>query len=366
MLSITSLGEARDFVRGATILGTGGGGDPREGLALLERVLSDGKRINLVDLKELKRGSLLVVPYYVGTIAPEAKTKKSVKIEKPIEVAFQEMERILGREISAVVACELGGFNASVALYMGAYMNLPIVDGDLLGRAAPELHQCTVHIFGIPMYPSVIVSETGNKIVVYEYCDIDDYESIARYLSVLSGRFVAVVDTPLKVEDAEKVLVRGTMSLCLKLGKESRLAKERGSNPIAEVIRFLNGWKIFKGVVKSYEYRDEKGFLMGEAVVEGINEWKERRLKTWIMNEHLMAWIDEKPAVMAPDLIIFMSDDGEGVTNSDLKVGMRVNVVAAKAPEIWRTEKGLKLFGPRKFGFNYDYVPVEELLEGLA
>ncbi|MCS7132431.1 MAG: DUF917 domain-containing protein [Aigarchaeota archaeon] len=362
MLSVTTLEEARDFVRGATILGTGGGGDPGEGLALLEEALSSGKRISLVDLKELEKGSLLVVPYYVGTIAPEAKTRKPVKIEKPIEVAFQEMEHILGGEISAVVASELGGFNASLALYMGAYMDLPIVDGDLLGRAAPELHQCAVHIFDIPMYPSVIVSETGNKVVVYQYSDIDDYESIARYLSVLSGRFVAVVDTPLKVEDADKVLIRGSMSLCLKLGKASRLAKEKGSNPVAEVTRILNGWKIFEGIVRSYEYKDEKGFLVGEAVVEGANKWKGRKLKTWIMNEHLMAWIDEKPAVMAPDLIIFMSDDGDGITNSDLKVGMKVNVVAARAPEIWRTEKGLRFFGPKRFGFNYEYVPVEELL----
>jgi len=366
MLSITSLEEAGDFVKGATILGTGGGGDPREGLALLEEALSNGKRINLVDLREIRKDSMLVVPYYVGTIAPEAKTKKPTKIKEPIKVAFQEMERILGKEISAVVACELGGFNASLALYMGAYMNLPVVDGDLLGRAAPELHQCTVHIFGIPMYPSVIVSETGNKVVVYEYSDIDDYESIARYLSVLSGRFVAVVDTPLKVEDAEKALIRESMSLCLKLGKEVRLAKEKGLDPIAEVARILNGWKIFEGVVQSYEYRDERGFLKGEVVVEGDEKWKGKRLKTWIMNEHLMAWIDGKPAVMAPDLIIFMSDNGEGVTNSELRAGMKINVVAAKAPEIWRTKKGLKFFGPKRFGFDYDYVPVEELLEGLA
>jgi len=37
--------------------------------------------------------------------------------------------------------------------------------------------------------------------------------------------------------------------------------------------------------------------------------------------------------------------------------------VAAKAPDIWRTPEGLKYFGPRHFGFDYDYIPVEELVK---
>ncbi len=365
MFEISSIGQARDFVRGATILGTGGGGNPEEGLKLLEGILSEDKRIRLVDLNEMSEDSIVVVPYYVGTIAPDAKTRKPVKIEEPIKVAFKEMEYILGAKISGVLASELGGFNASIALYMGAYMNLPVIDGDLLGRAAPELHQCAVHVFGIPMYPSVIVSETGNRIVVYEYSDIDDYEAIARYLSVLSGRFVAVVDTPLRMEDARKVVIRNTMSLCLKLGETVRIARTRRTNPVEEVRRLLGGWKIFEGVVKSYKYKNEGGFLRGEAIVEGISVWRDKELKTWIMNEHLMAWIDGKLAAMAPDLIIFLDEEGEGITNTVLREGMKVNVIVVKAPEIWRTESGLRFFGPRRFGFDYDYVPVEELVEEI-
>ncbi len=363
MFEIKDVERAEDFVRGATILGTGGGGDPEEGLRLILEILSKGGSIKLVNLSEVDRDSVIVVPYYVGTIAPEAKTKKPVKIKEPIKVAFNEMERILGVKISAVLASELGGFNASLALYMGGYMGLPVIDGDLLGRAAPELHQCTVHIFGVPMYPSVIVSETGNKVIVYEYGDIDDYEAIARYLSVLSGRFVAVVDTPLRINDAEKVVIKDTMTLCLKVGEAVRIAKTRGLNPVEEVVRILDGWKIFEGYVKSYQYRDEKGFLRGEAVVEGVGRWSGKQLKTWIMNEHLMAWINGEPVTMAPDLIIFLNDEGEGITNTALREGMKVNVVVAKAPEVWRTKNGLRFFSPRKFGFDIDYIPVEGLVE---
>ncbi|MEN2974772.1 MAG: DUF917 domain-containing protein [Candidatus Caldarchaeales archaeon] len=364
-MEINSLEQIRDFVRGATILGTGGGGSPEEGLKILEKVFLEGKKIQLVDLSEMDRGSMMVVPYYVGTIAPEARARKPVKFEEPIKIAFKEMERILGVEISAVLASELGGFNASLALYMGAYLDLPVVDGDLLGRAAPELHQCTVHIFGIPMYPSVIISETGNKIIVYEYSDIDDYEAIARYLSILSGRFVAVVDTPLKMEDAEKAVIKGSMSLCLKIGEAVRHAKNKGLDPVEEVRKIIGGWRIFEGIVKQYKYRNKGGFLKGEALVEGIGRWRDKKLKTWIMNEHLMAWIDGKTVTMAPDLIMFLNDEGEGITNAVLEEGMKVNVLVSRASKVWRTENGLKFFGPRRFGFDYDYIPVENLVEEI-
>lgn len=366
MFEVNNIEQVRDFVRGATILGTGGGGDPNEGLRLLEKVLSEGKKIKLVSLSEIDKESIIVVPYYVGTIAPDAKTRKPVRIQEPIKIAFREMERILGRKISAVLASELGGFNASLALYMGAYMDLPVVDGDLLGRAAPELHQCTVHIFGISMYPSVIVSETGNKVVIYEYSDIDDYEAIARYLSVLSGRFVAVVDTPLRIEDAEKAVIKNTMSICIKVGEAVRIARSKKIDPVEEVRKILDGWKIFEGIVESYQYRDEKGFLKGEAIVRGGGKYSGMKLKTWIMNEHLMVWINDKPVVMAPDLIMFLNDEGEGITNSELKEGMKVNVIASRAPEVWRTENGLKYFSPRRFGFDIDYIPIEELVKGIT
>ena len=75
-----------------------------------------------------------------------------------------------------------------------------------------------------------------------------------------------------------------------------------------------------------------------------------------------MAWRDGKPIVMPPDMIMFLREDGEPITNTELKEGDQVIVVAARAPEVWRCEKGLELFGPRHFGFDYDYVPVEELV----
>ncbi|MCS7111479.1 MAG: DUF917 domain-containing protein [Ignisphaera sp.] len=363
MFTIKSLEEAGDMIMGATVLGTGGGGSPAEGFSMLRELIERGLEITIVDIDELPEDSIIVSPYYVGTIAPTAKIRKPVRITNSIGEAFKIMSRVLGKRVSAAVATELGGGNTAVAIRIAAELGIPVVDGDLLGRAAPELHQNTVHIFNLPMYPSVLVTPTGNIVIVEKYADVDDYESMARHLSILSGRFVAVVDTPLTVSDAKKAVVRGTISLCLKVGRAVREARAVGRDPVKAIVDSLGGWKIFEGTVEEYSWRDEGGFLVGETRVRGSGRLGGRVLRTWIKNEHLMAWIDGEPIVMAPDLIIFTRDDGEPITNTVLKIGDRIHVIAAKAPDVWRSPKGLDLFGPRHFGFDYSYVPVEELVK---
>jgi DUF917 family protein len=355
--------DVKKLVLGATILGTGGGGDPEEGFKVLYKAIEITNRpVELINVEDIPSEGFVVVPYYVGSIAPGLKPRKTVKIIDPISRAFELLERELGGKIVSVVASEMGGFNTPVALSIGVLKGLPAVDGDLLGRAAPELHQCTVHIFGYSMTPSVLVSETGNIIVVKEYADIDDYESIARYLSILAGRFVAVVDTPLTREKADKAVVKNTISLAYKLGDEVLRAIESNESPAERIAKLLNGWIVFEGFVEKYTWRDEKGFLKGEAYIRGKGRYAGRLVKSYIMNEHIMVWIDNEPLVMPPDLFTLITPNGTPITNTALKEGMEVVAIAAPAPRVWRTPRGLELFGPRHFGFDYEYVPVEELV----
>jgi len=362
MLLLKSREDLEKFVLGATVLGTGGGGSPKEGLELLNECLRIRGYIEIRDISELPRKGYIVVPYFVGSIAPTAKPKKRIVFERPIEQAFNIMKEVISGDIVAVAPTEIGGGNTAVAMYIGCILGIPTVDGDLLGRAAPELHQSTANIFDVPMYPSVIVTSTGNIVIVRRSSDIDDYESIARYLSILDGRSAAVVDTPMTIDVAEKVLVRGSLSLCYKIGEAIITARNKGYDPVKEVTKVLNGWIIFKGIVSKYVWRNEGGFLIGEAEVKGIGRWEGKILRSWIKNEHIFLWIDNIPAVMPPDIASFIMDDGTPITNMELSEGMKINVIVTNAPSIWRTPRGLELFGPRRFGFDYDYIPVEDLV----
>ena len=354
-----------DLVAGATILGVGGGGSPSEGLADLTRVLDQGNHLVIASLDEFGEQDVIVSPYFVGSVAPSKKAvgKQATAVPDPIAAAVSLLESKLGKNVSGTVATEIGGGNTAACLAIAGKLNIPMVDGDLMGRAGPELHQSTTQIFNRSMAPSAIVSETGDRILVESYARIDDYEAIARYVSVVAGGHVAVVDSALTMSAARECVIQGTISKCIRIGRTRRTATEKGEDPVAAILNDLEGGRLLlKGKVAKYTWRDDKGFLFGEATVSGEAEWKGREFRSWIMNEHIMGWMNGKPSVMPPDLIMLLEpSSGSGITNDRLVEGMEVSVIGASAPKVWRKPSGLAVFGPRHFGFDYDYVPFEEL-----
>jgi hypothetical protein len=208
----------------------------------------------------------------------------------------------------------------------------------------------------------VIVSETGNMILVERYADLDDYEAIARYVSVLAGGLVAVIDTPLTKKIAQKILITGTISKSIAIGKTLRNALGEGRDPLESLRQILDGYHVFCGIIEKCDLKNEKGFLFADVMIKGMGNWYGHSFRSWIKNEHIFAWLDDKPIVMPPDLIIFLDQKANPITNDALEPGLQVNVLAAKAPEVWRSPRGLSLFGPRHFGLEYDYTPVETLV----
>jgi uncharacterized protein len=352
-----------DLIVGATILGVGGGGNPQNGLKSLMQEFNAGRKLKVWSVDEFSDSDQLASPYFVGSVAPpDPSKKKPMKtVDDPIRVAFRVLEEKLGRKISGTVATELGGGNTAASIAIAAKLGIATVDGDLMGRAGPELHQSTTHIFGFSMAPSGIASETGNEILIEKYSSIDDYEAIARYCSVVSGGHVAVVDSPLSKADADKCVVKGTISKCIELGTIQR--KSMDNDPAEKIAKALDhGQVIFDGEVHHYAWKDERGFLFGDAEVRGLGKYEGKTLRSWIMNEHILCWINDRPAVMPPDLIIFLDpESGLGITNDRLREGMQVTVIAASIDPVWRKPKGLELFGPRRFKLDYDYVPFESI-----
>jgi DUF917 family protein len=63
-----------------------------------------------------------------------------------------------------------------------------------------------------------------------------------------------------------------------------------------------------------------------------------------------------------PDLIsVLDSETAEAIVTERIRYGQRVTVIAFACAPIWRTERGLAATGPRAFGYDFDYLPVEEL-----
>jgi DUF917 family protein len=84
----------------------------------------------------------------------------------------------------------------------------------------------------------------------------------------------------------------------------------------------------------------------------------------WFKNENHVSWLNGVPWVCSPDILtIVYKETGIGTTNTLLKEGDEVVAVGMKGLEAFRSEFGLnKASGPRYFGFDIDYVPIETLM----
>jgi hypothetical protein len=59
-------------------------------------------------------------------------------------------------------------------------------------------------------------------------------------------------------------------------------------------------------------------------------------------------------------------ETGTPITTETLRYGYRVVVIGMPCYKTWRTEAGLKLVGPRYFGYDIDYVPIEKRMASGA
>ncbi|MOA18248.1 hypothetical protein D3C78_1385530 [compost metagenome] len=86
-------------------------------------------------------------------------------------------------------------------------------------------------------------------------------------------------------------------------------------------------------------------------------------MKVYFQNENLLAEKNGQVIAMTPDLICLVDYETLlPVTTESLKYGKRVRVIGLPANPKWRTEKGVETVGPRYFGYDYDYAPIEELV----
>jgi len=63
-----------------------------------------------------------------------------------------------------------------------------------------------------------------------------------------------------------------------------------------------------------------------------------------------------------PDLICVLdTETADAIATERVRYGQRVTVISLRCDPVWRTARGLRAAGPRAFGYDFDYVPVEEL-----
>jgi len=356
---LRELGESDldDLAVGAAILGTGGGGNPYVGRLLAREMIRAHGPVAVVDPGEVPDDALAAMSAMMG--APTVMVEK-IPSGSELLRAFELLQETLGRGITHVVPAEIGGLNSMTPLVVAARTGLPLVDADGMGRAFPEVQMVTPTIDGVAATPMALADDKGNAALI-ETVDNLWTERLARALTVEMGATALLAAFPMSGAQLKSSLIAGTLTLAQELGELVRTARGRHESPVGSVVRRLAGVELFRGKVADVQRRTVAGFARGEARIDGTGGSAGATLALRFQNEHLYAERDGEVVCTAPDLIIVLdAETGEPITTEDLRYGFRVVVIGAPCDARWRTPAGLELVGPRYFGYDVDYVPVEE------
>ena len=163
----------------------------------------------------------------------------------------------------------------------------------------------------------------------------------------------------------KSIAVPGGVSRALAVGRAIREAVARGQDPVAAAARALDGWVLFRGRVVRKEWESRDGYMLGTTTVEGEAGDAGHTLRIWFKNENHVTWRDGRGWVVSPDLIMVLdAASGEPYTNTALLEGASVGVVGARADSKLRTARAVAGLGPRHYGYDLEYTPIETLMGG--
>ena len=358
--------DLADLARGAALLGTGGGGDPYVGRLMVEQAMAEGGAVRLISLDELPDDALVIPTAMMG--APTVLVEK-IPSGRETVASLRALESYLGRRAYATMPIECGGINSTMPLVAGARLGIPVVDADGMGRAFPELQMETFHVYGVPGTPMAITNEYGDTTIVITHDNLM-MEWLARGVTIRMGGAAYIAEYTMDGATARRTSIPGTISLGIRIGRCLREARQRHDDPFSALIGMLAdtpyrfGRVIFEGKVVDVYRRTTEGFARGHALIDsGDGE----RLELTFQNEHLIARVDGGVRGIVPDLIcVLEAETAEPITTEAIRYGQRVKVMVISTPDIMRTPAALDVFGPRAFGFEHDFVPIEELADGRS
>jgi uncharacterized protein len=344
---------------GAALLGTGGGGNPYVGMLRARELLRKGAVVRVLPLDALPDDALVGEVGGIG--APVVGVEK---IEEGGEClrAMRAVEDVVGRPMAATISAEIGGANAMEPIIVAAQAGLPVIDGDGMGRAFPEVQMTTFFIYGAKAAPAAIADDKGNVVVFRDIVDMYWLERFARDVSVGMGAGAGLAIAPMRADFVRRTAVPGTVTEALSIGRTVLDARARRQNVVDRVLATTGGKLCFTGKVTDIRRVLEGGFARGHANLSGLGDWAGAAGRIAIQNENLVLWVDGVPVAMVPDLIVNLDlETGEPITTEVLRYGQRLAVIALPCHPLLKTPEALKVVGPAAFGYpDLRFVPLPD------
>lgn len=364
--------ELIDMLVGSCIQSTRGC-DSAPLIAEVQGALREGKTFRLISTEEFPEDWVVAaVQGLGGGGAWEYVIERTQEQGLPTLTLSQQNVRVLdllgehmGTEVQALIRSEAADATAT-ALLVAAEKGIPVLDAGITGRAVPEVQQSIPWINGTASIPTAIVTQWGDEIVIKSAVDEYRVEDLGRAIAVASGGSAIITMTPMSGDDLKKGVIHGNLSEAILYGRTVREAREAGEDPIDALLEASGGFKLFQGIVTRSDESGDRGFNWVDVEIRGTGSFSGHVYKVFVKSENLVGWLDGELDAVSPDYIYNLDPGtGESTPEGGIIGGYPLNeevvLVGVPSHAKWRTEKGIELIGPRHFGFDFDFVPLEQL-----
>lgn len=348
-----------DIVNGACLYGAGGGGPISLGNSLVQQLVQHGRPVVLASPAHLTADDSCCVSAGIGS--PDAAASE-FGFDTCVH-AVDALGRVRGKPFTHVMPAELGAANSILPMTVAAARGIPILDAAGSYRAVPQIMQSTFATRRLPI--GTVVLANAQQELYFAGGRPDATDATMRAI-ISGGTFTQDAGVALWAMDGtvgRTAGLSGTTNSARRLGAALRDSRS-GGDPVATVCEFLGGRVLIRG--KITDHSEQTGGGMDVGVVE-ITDRAGVEVRVINQNENLVAWTSaaSHPVALAPDLIVFMTADGQPFSNADLELAKGKEVVAIIAPAdpAMRDPAMIAAFLPvlRAAGYGGPWVGVEEL-----
>lgn len=347
------LDDIDDLALGATLLGTGGGGDAHIAKLMVKQAIKDHGPIRVMEPAELPADGLVVTAAIIG--APTVILEKIPSGKEFINSA-KATAQYLGKEPVAIMPIEVGGMNTLIPLAIAGELGLPVIDADSMRRAFPQIEMTVFTLHGIKATPMSVADEKGN-LCIFESTTNQVAEDLARGAVIRLGMANAISCYPMTVEQVHKYGIQGSMSYCTDLGRHLAAVQRGEQGAYDRFLDFAEARRLFTGKLIDLDRRTTSGFARGTVILEDLKN-PNRHARIEIQNEYLVAYVDDVPVVSAPDLISLLDHEtARPILTESLRYGQRLDLIGMPCAPEWDQPGMLDVVGPKAFGYDIEYTP---------
>lgn len=327
---------------GATLLGSGGGGKVALATQLLKRALREGS-VPVRRAADMDPNARVV---HVGVVGGPDVLSERLTDPRDLAAAARAIVQRVDGVLDAVGIIEIGGLNGVAGILAAHELGVPVIDGDLMGRAFPSINMTTLSFAGHHPAPLAVVGSAGDTVVVTTSSARTAEKLMAQSVAALGGA-AALALFATTASDLVHAGVTHSVSACVTIGQLFLAAPHREPAVLAQQ---LGGRVLFEGLVD--EIRPRMGAVPGSITLEDPLSGSAARLD--LLEEFLAVTVDGVTTASTPEVIVALDSTRGHVLSADqVRAGQPLVLMSLPSLHDWPAEAAT-LVGPRAFGLSIE------------